>query len=124
MILRPSRNYIAYSRIKMQINRRWDFIPGITWLNNRNANTFEVNAGVRYENNIRVSLAYRNPMDLGVAVGMTMYAGFRLAYSYDYGLDTLRKYNSGTHEVTISYTIPVNNTYVRNKLRFFRWKLF
>ena len=124
MLMRPMRNYFAYSRVKVPMNKNWDFIPGATWHYNRKVNIFELNAGVRYNNNICVNIAYRSPMDMGLALGVTLYEGFRLAYSYDYGFDNLSSYNSGSHEITISYTIPVNTTYVKNKLRFFQWKMF
>ena len=123
-LVRPMRNIYAYTRIKLPINNYWDFIPGITWHNNRKLNTYEVNAAFRYNNNICVNLVYRNPVDCGIAFGMNIYGGFRVVYSYDYGFDNLSSYNSGSHEITLSYNIPVNTNYVRSKLRFFRWKMF
>ena len=63
-------------------------------------------------------------MDIGIAFGINIYEGVRVAYSYDYGIDNLSSYNSGSHEITISYNIPVNNNYIRTRLRFFRWKVF
>jgi len=123
-LVRPMRNIFAYSRYKVPLNRYWDFIPGITWHNTRKLNTYEFNAAFRYNNNICVSLMYRNPVDCGIAVGINLYEGFRVTYSYDYGFDSMRSYNNGSHEVTISYNISMINTYVKTKLRFFRWKMF
>jgi type IX secretion system PorP/SprF family membrane protein len=122
--LRPMRNIYAYSRVKVPMNRYWDFIPGITWHNTIKFNTDELNVGFRYENNLCVNLIYRNPMSAGLAVGINIQKVFRVAYSYDYGFDNLSQYNSGSHEVTLSYNIPMNTTYVANKLRFFKWKMF
>ena len=123
-LVRPMRNIYTYARAKLPINKYWDFIPGITWHNTRKLNTYELNAAFRYDNNICVNMVYRNPMDCGIALGINVYAGFRVVYSYDYGFDNLSSYNSGSHEITVSYNIPVNTTYVRSKLRFFRWKMF
>lgn len=123
-LLRPMRNLFAYARGKVPINAYWDFIPGITWYNVRNLNTYEVSAAFRYNNNILINLVYRTPMTVGICVGINIYGGFRLSYSFDYGIDDLSSYNSGSHEVFLSYNIPVNTTYVRSKLRFFRWKMF
>ena len=124
MILRPMRNYYAYTRVKALLNRHWDLIPGATWQFNRWQSTYELNMGLRHNNNFTFNIAYRNPMSLGMAVGMTLYEGFRLSYSYDYGLDNLNAYNSGSHEVVISYHIPVNVSFIGTKIRFFRWKMF
>jgi len=123
-LLRPMRNFYVYSRAKLPINPYWDFIPGLTWHNTRKLNTYEFNAAFRYNNNICVNLLYRNPMDCGIALGVNLFAGIRVAYSYDYGFDNLSAYNTGSHEVTVSYSIPVYTTYVKTKLRFFRWKMF
>ena len=122
--LRPMRNIYAYSRFKVPMNRYWDFIPGITWHNTIKFNTYELNVAFRYENNLCVNVVYRNPMSAGIAVGINIQKVFRVAYSYDYGFDNLSQYNSGSHEVTLSYNIPMNTTYVANKLRFFKWKMF
>ena len=46
-IMRPMRNYIIYSRVKVPMNKNWDFIPGATWHYNRKATTFEFNSGLR-----------------------------------------------------------------------------
>ena len=123
-LVRPMRNFFAYSRVKLPVNRYWDFIPGFTWHNTRRMNTYELSAAFRYNNNLCVNMVYRNPMDLGIAVGISLYGGFRVAYSYDYGFDNLSSYNSGSHEITLLYNIPVNTTYIKNVLRFFRWKMF
>ena len=124
-LVRPIRNFYVYSRVKLPVNKYWDFIPGVTWHNNScKLNTYEVNAAFRYNNNICVNFIYRNPMDCGIAFGATILGSVRLAYSYNYGFDNLSAYNDGSHEITISYTIPVNNSFVKTKLRFFRWKMF
>ena len=123
-LLRPMRNIYAYSRLKVPINKYWDFIPGITWHNTRRLNTYEANIAFRYDNNICVNLVYRNPMSCGIALGISIQKVFRVAYSYDYGFDNLSNYNSGSHEVTLSYNIPLHTTYIDNKLRFFKWKMF
>jgi type IX secretion system PorP/SprF family membrane protein len=123
-LVRPMRNIYAYVRGKVPLDKYWDFIPGFTWHNTRQLNTYEVNASLRYNNNICVNIIYRNPASLGIAAGINIYGGFRIVYSYDYGFDGLSRYNNGSHEITLSYNIPVNTTYVRSKLRFFRWKMF
>ena len=124
MIVRPMRNFYAYSRAKIPMNKHWDLIPGVTWQFNRMQSTYEANIGVRHNNNFTLNVAYRNPMNLGISTGMTIYEGFRLAYSYDYGIDNLSAYNSGSHEVTVSYHIPVLVSFIGTKIRFFKWKMF
>ena len=123
-LVRPMRNIYTYTRFKVPMNVHWDFIPGITWHNTRRMNTYEANVAFRYENNICVNFVYRSPMSCGIVLGCNIQKVFRVTYSYDYGFDHLSRYNSGSHELTLSYNIPVNTTYVANKLRFFQWKMF
>jgi type IX secretion system PorP/SprF family membrane protein len=132
-LVRPIRNFYVYSRVKLHLNRMWDLIPGATWHNVRNAhtlfdktfsNTYEFNVAFRHNNNFCVNLVFRNPLDFGMIVGLDIIAGFRLMYSYDYGFSNIGNYNKGTHELTVLYNFPMNTTFVQNKLRFFRWKMF
>ena len=123
-LIQPMRNFYTYTRYKVPMNRYWDFIPGITWHNTRKMNTLEASTTFRYENNIVMTLAYRNPMNYGIMFGINFTNNFRIGYSYDYGFDNLSNYNNGSHEINLLYNIPVNTTYIRTVLRFFRWKLF
>jgi len=123
-LVQPMRNFFTYSRYKIPMNRYWDFIPGFTWHNTRKVNTCELSATFRYENNIVMTLAYRNPMNYGMMFGVNFTNAFRIVYSYDYGFDNLSKYNNGSHEITLLHNVPVNTTYIRTVLRFFRWKMF
>jgi type IX secretion system PorP/SprF family membrane protein len=123
-LVRPMRNFYSYTRVKLPMNKYWDFIPGFTWRNIRKMNTLELNASFRYNNNICVNLAFRNPVNCGIAFGINVYGGLRVAYSYDYGFNNLSAYNSGSHELTLLYNYQVNTNYIKSKLRFFRWKMF
>ncbi len=123
-LLRPSRNIYAYTRAKVPMNKYWDFIPGFTWHNSQKLNTYAVSAAFRYNNNIRVTMIYQTPGTLGIALGITVYKGLRIAYSFDYGIDNLSTYNNGSHEIWVSYNVPINTTYIKSKLRFFKWKMF
>lgn len=121
-LIRPLRNFFVYTRGKIPVTRYWDIIPGVLWHNSRALNTFEVSATARYNNNLSMTVSYRNPQTIGMMVGITLYQGFRLSYSFDYGFDNMSAYNSGSHEVWLSYNFPMTNTYIRTRLRFFRWK--
>ncbi len=123
-LLSPGRNIFAYTRFKIPMDSHWDFIPGFTWFNSKKMNTYELIAGFRYENNITVNLIYRSPMTTGIAFGINVYKGLRLSYSFDYGFNDMSGYNDGSHELFISYNVPINTTYVRSRLRFFKWKMF
>ena len=123
-LVRPIRNYYAYMRTKQPLNTAWDFIPGFTWQNVRKSNLLELNAGFRHNNNFCLNLIYRYPANGGMAVGFNIFNGFRLVYSYDQSFNNVGTYLKGTHEATVAYNIPMNTTYIQNRLRFFKWKMF
>ncbi len=123
-LMQPMRNIYSYARAKLPINKHWDFIPGVTWYNTEKLNAYEVSTAFRYENNLCVTLVYRTPKTFGISAGINIYKGLRFAYSFDYGMDYLSSYNKGSHEILVSYNIPLNTSYVNNKLRFFQWKMF
>jgi len=123
-LIRTMRNFFVYSRVKLPMNNYWDLIPGITWHRAYRLNNYEISTAFRYNNNISVNLIYRNPMNCGISLGANLFGTFRVIYSYDYGINHLSSYNSGSHEITLLYNILANTTYIKTKLRFFRWKMF
>jgi type IX secretion system PorP/SprF family membrane protein len=50
-------------------------------------------------------LMYRVGESIGAHFRVTLAEGLQIGYSYDYNNSRLRSYNTGTHEVFISYTI-------------------
>lgn len=52
--------------------------------------------------------SYRTDKTLSGIVGFQFNPQFKLTYSYDYTLSALRKYNSGSHEIQLSYIFSFN----------------
>lgn len=50
-------------------------------------------------------------------LGVTLSKQFTFGYSYDYSLANIRKYNSGTHEVILTYTIFSKKGVVKDKVQ-------
>ena len=58
-----------------------------------------------YDNKIWLGLIYRSSDAVGVTVGVNIKERFGLAYGYDYSISGLSKYQSGSHEVMLSFII-------------------
>jgi type IX secretion system PorP/SprF family membrane protein len=55
-----------------------------------------------------VGASYRTDKTISGIVGFQFNPQFKLTYSYDYTLSDLRKYNSGSHEIQLSYVFSFN----------------
>lgn len=52
-----------------------------------------------------VGLIYRSDDAVGVSLGMTLKERLNIGYGYDYSVSDIRKYNSGSHELMLSFII-------------------
>jgi type IX secretion system PorP/SprF family membrane protein len=55
-----------------------------------------------------VGASYRTNKTLSGILGIQFSPQFKLTYSYDYSLSDLQKYNSGSHEIQLSYIFSFN----------------
>ncbi len=58
-----------------------------------------------FNNRFWVGLLYRSDDAIGLAAGMKVHERLNLGYSYDYTLSPLSNYQTGSHEVMLSFTI-------------------
>ena len=64
---------------------------------------FDVTARAEWRHMIWGALSYRNQESVGILMGYVHEDHFIFGYAYDIGISTLRKYNTGTHEIMIGY---------------------
>jgi hypothetical protein len=64
---------------------------------------FDVTARAEWREMIWGALSYRNQESVGILIGYVHEDHFIFGYAYDIGISTLRKYNTGTHEIMIGY---------------------
>ena len=89
---------------RFQINDVWMFEPSLMikgtvpkeW-------AFDLTARVEWNKTFWGALAYRAQESVGVLIGYRYEEQLLFGYSYDIGISTLRKYNTGTHEIMIGY---------------------
>ncbi len=64
---------------------------------------FDISANVFIQNRFGVGVAYRTGDALSGLIQYYVTPQFRFGYAYDFTLTELRHYNSGTHEIMLSY---------------------
>ncbi|MEZ5069401.1 MAG: type IX secretion system membrane protein PorP/SprF [Bacteroidales bacterium] len=65
--------------------------------------SFDLTARAEWQRMFWGALAYRLKESVGVLIGYNYEDTLLFGYSYDIGISSLRKYNSGTHEIMIGY---------------------
>ena len=65
-----------------------------------------------------VGAAYRTGDAVSAIAGIQITKQFRLGYAYDYTLSKLKKYNTGTHEITLGFDFSFDKSKIANP-RFF-----
>jgi type IX secretion system PorP/SprF family membrane protein len=58
-----------------------------------------------YDNKYWLGLIYRSDDAFGVSAGIMIKERFTVGYGYDFSVNGLRKYNSGSHEVMLSFIL-------------------
>jgi type IX secretion system PorP/SprF family membrane protein len=65
--------------------------------------SFDVTARTEWNNMVWGAVSYRYHEAIGIMVGYNYESMLFFGYAYDIGITSLRKYNTGTHEIMIGY---------------------
>ncbi|PID92580.1 MAG: hypothetical protein CSA96_02520 [Bacteroidetes bacterium] len=65
--------------------------------------SFDITARAEWKRMFWGALAYRHKESVGVLIGYNFENMLLFGYAYDIGTSSLRKYNTGTHEIVIGY---------------------
>ncbi|MEO9531184.1 MAG: type IX secretion system membrane protein PorP/SprF [Crocinitomicaceae bacterium] len=58
-----------------------------------------------YDKKYWLGLTYRSEDAVGVALGLTIKNRFNLGYAFDYSLGDIKAYNSGSHEIMLTFQV-------------------
>lgn len=93
---------------RIDINADWNIIPNVlVKFMTPSPAAIDLNAKVNYLDKFFIGASYRHK-DAIVGFAGIQYNGFKLGYSYDYTISTLKKQNSGGHEVLIGYKFALH----------------
>ncbi len=67
----------------------------------------DLNLSIRFMKLVTAGITYRTRSALGLMVGITIAKGISIGYSYDIWFNSLKSYNSGSHEIRIGYDIDL-----------------
>ncbi len=98
------RNFYGIAGGAVPLNSNIDFIPSILIKYIQNVPLqADFNLSFLINNLLTLGAAYRTEKALAMLIQVNVGKGFSIGYSYDIWFNTLRSFNSGSHELRIGY---------------------
>jgi type IX secretion system PorP/SprF family membrane protein len=83
-------------------------MPMFTVKSDGKANQVYLNTNVRYNKRFWGGVSYRTGDAIVGILGVELFNGVQVGYSYDFSVSKIGKYSSGTHELTIGYCFDLS----------------
>ncbi|MDR1866419.1 MAG: type IX secretion system membrane protein PorP/SprF [Bacteroidales bacterium] len=98
------RHYYANAGCVIPLkNPVWELDPSLMAYSDGTASQVTVNVNIMYNKKMWGGLGYRlNDAIVGM-IGIDIFDGLRVGYSYDYSYTDVRRYSGGSHEIVINY---------------------
>ena len=104
-----NRHYYATAGYIVRLaNPAFEVIPSVLVDSDGKVTQFTVNSHVKYNKKVWGGVSYRAGDALIGMVGLELYNGLKLGYSYDFTLSDIRKNSSGSHEFMVNYSFDIN----------------
>jgi len=100
------RHYYATAGCILPLdNPAWEVAPSIMAFSNVTATQFTANVNLMYNKKIWGGVGYRLNDSFIAMIGVDLFNGVKIGYSFDYTYTSLRRYMTagGSHEVVVSY---------------------
>ena len=99
-----SRQYYLMGGYTFQLpNPLWEISPSVFVSSDGRASVASVTSNIIYNKRIWGGVSYRTYNDLIGLVGLELFNGIKIGYSYDFQTSDLRKTSSGSHELLVKY---------------------
>lgn len=101
---RLTPHYYAMVGYKIKVKADYEITPSILVKYNKPAPVqLEYSLRVTYKDWIWLGASYRDKDAVASMVGVKLMKKLNIAYAYDFAVSNLRNYNSGSHEISLSY---------------------
>jgi type IX secretion system PorP/SprF family membrane protein len=99
-----SRHYYLTGGYTLQLpSPSFELIPSFFVFSDGKVTQIAINALVRYNKKVWGGVSYRAGDAIIGMVGVELYNGIRIGYSYDFPMTDIRKSTSGSHELMVNY---------------------
>lgn len=103
------RHYYLTAGYNFQLaNPLFEVMPTFVLKSDGKANQIYLNTNVRYNKRFWGGVSYRGGSAIVGILGVELFNGVRVGYSYDFSVTKIGKYSSGSHELTIGYCFDLS----------------
>jgi len=104
-----SRHYYLTAGYNVQLpNPSFELIPSFLAFSDGKVTQFTITSLLRYNKKVWGGVSYRAGDSFIGMVGVELYNGIRLGYSYDFTISDIRKNSSGSHEFIVKYCFDIS----------------
>ncbi|MDR2888054.1 MAG: type IX secretion system membrane protein PorP/SprF [Bacteroidales bacterium] len=104
-----SRHYYATAGYTFQLaNPAFEIIPSGFIYSDGKTKQFTLNSLVKYNKKVWGGVSYRAGDAIVGMIGIELYNGLKLGYSYDFILSDISKSSRGSHEFMVNYCFDIN----------------
>ncbi len=117
------RHYYVTAGYDLQMaNPLFEVMPSFVLNSDGRLNQLYVNTNVRYNKRFWGGVSYRTGEEAIIGIiGVELFNGVRIGYSYDFDLAKLGRYNNGTHELTVGYCFDISTDKTPQKYKSIRF---
>ncbi len=103
------RHYYLTAGYNYQLaNPLFEIMPTIMIQSDGKANQIYLNTNVRYNKRFWGGVSYRAGDAIVGILGVELFNGVKVGYSYDFAVSRIMKHSSGSHELTIGYCFDLS----------------
>lgn len=103
------RHYYLTGGYNLELNDdRFTVQPSFLMKSDGTTSQIDLDFLIQYNKKFWGGIGYRNKDAIVVLLGFEMQNGLRIGYSYDLNTSVLSNYNSGSHELFLSYSVLLN----------------
>ncbi len=104
-----SRHYYLTAGYTLQLpNPSLELLPSVFAVSDGKVMQFSVTSLIRYNKKVWGGVSYRPGDALIGIVGIELFNGIRVGYSYDFPMSDIRKNTSGSHEFMVNYCFDLS----------------
>jgi len=118
------RHYYATAGCVLPLNNpAWELTPSMMVCSDGTVSQFTANANIMYNKKLWGGIGYRLSDSFIAMIGVDLFNGVKIGYSFDYTYNSLRSYMTagGSHEVVVSYCFSLVKEKVVKKYKSVRF---
>ncbi|MDR0834982.1 MAG: type IX secretion system membrane protein PorP/SprF [Tannerella sp.] len=102
-------------------NPIWELDPSLLAYSDGTASQVTANLNIMYNKKFWGGVAYRLNDALIAMIGIELFDGLKVGYSYDYSYTAIRRYSGGSHEIVVNYCFNIFKERIIKKYKSVRY---